>query len=172
MSLVAVFRNFQRIIPVKTKANHIWREIAKNRNILRKNNTPWEEDWGGYKEVHWEPIEVTGVRLNFWSGYVGLDEVEIFGLPSENFNLAHASNGTKVHTDVAFDQQGGRFPVSRLIDGKYGTQRWQASYNKQKKQNPWIEFIFEKPVTVGRLRMSSNREYYLKRIIWRTKEEI
>ena len=154
------FPEFSKDHPCKTKANQIWREVAKNRNILRKNNTPWEEDWGGYKEVHWEPVEVTGVRLNFWSGYVGLDEVEIFGLPSENFNLANASNGTKVHTDVAFDQQGGRFPVSRLIDGKYGTQRWQASYNKQKKQNPWIEFTFEKPVKVGRLRMSTNREYY------------
>ena len=154
------FPEFSKDHPRKTKANQIWREVAKNRNILRKNNTPWEEDWGGYKEVHWEPVEVTGLRLNFWSGYVGLDEVEIFGLPSENFNLANASNGTKVHTDVAFDQQGGRFPVSRLIDGKYGTQRWQASYNKQKKQNPWIEFTFEKPVKVGRLRMSTNREYY------------
>ena len=154
------FPEFSKDHPRKTKANQIWREVAKNRNILRKNNTPWEEDWGGYKEVHWEPVEVTGLRLNFWSGYVGLDEVEIFGLPSENFNLANASNDTKVHTDVAFDQQGGRFPVSRLIDGKYGTQRWQASYNKQKKQNPWIEFTFEKPVKVGRLRMSTNREYY------------
>ena len=154
------FPEFSKDHPRKTKANQIWREVAKNRNILRKNNTPWEEDWGGYKEVHWEPVEVTGLRLNFWSGYVGLDEVEVFGLPSENFNLANASNGTKVHTDVAFDQQGGRFPVSRLIDGKYGTQRWQASYNKQKKQNPWIEFTFEKPVKVGRLRMSTNREYY------------
>jgi hypothetical protein len=47
-----------------------------------------------------------------------------------------------------------------VIDGKYGTQRWQASYNKEKKQNPWLEFTFEKPVKVGRLRMSSNREYY------------
>ena len=71
-----------------------------------------------------------------------------------------ATNGTKVRTDLAFAQQGDRFPVTRVIDGKYGTQRWQASYNKQKKQNPWLEFTFEKPVKVGRLRMSSNREYY------------
>ena len=145
------FPEFSKDHPRKMKANDIWREIAKNRNLIRTKNTPWEEDWGGYKEVHWDPIEVTGLRLNFWSGYVGLDEVEIFGLPSEDFNLAHASNGTKVHTDVAFAQQGDRFPIARVIDGKYGTQRWQASYNKQKKQNPWIEFIFEKPVTVGRL---------------------
>ncbi|MEC8043511.1 MAG: PSD1 and planctomycete cytochrome C domain-containing protein [Verrucomicrobiota bacterium] len=154
------FPEFSKDNPRKSKANKIWKEVAKNRNKLRNQTSSWEEDWGGYKEVHWEPIEVTGLRLNFWSGYVGLDEVEIFGLPSENDNLARSSKGTTVRTDLAFAQQGDRFPVSRVIDGKYGTQRWQASYNKEKKQNPWIEFTFEKPVKVGRMRMSTNREYY------------
>jgi hypothetical protein len=154
------FPEFSEEHPRKTKANEIWNDIARNRSKIRKKTTTWEEDWGGYKEVHWKPLEVVGLRLNFWSGYVGLDEVEIFGLPAENINLAKASNGTKVKTDLAFAQQGDRFPVTRIIDGKYGTQRWQASYNKEKKQNPWLEFTFEKPVKVGRLRMSSNREYY------------
>lgn len=154
------FPEFSEEHPRKTKANEIWKDIARNRSKIRKKTTTWEEDWGGYKEVHWKPLEVVGLRLNFWSGYVGLDEVEIFGLPAENINLANASNGTKVKTDLAFAQQGDRFPVTRIIDGKYGTQRWQASYNKEKKQNPWLEFTFEKPVKVGRLRMSSNREYY------------
>ena len=154
------FPEFSEEHPRKTKANEIWKDIARNRNEIRKETTTWEEDWGGYKEVHWKPLEVVGLRLNFWSGYVGLDEVEIFGLPAENINLANASSGTKVKTDFAFAQQGDRFPVTRVIDGKYGTQRWQASYNKEKKQNPWLEFTFAKPVKVGRLRMSSNREYY------------
>ncbi|MDA8991046.1 PSD1 and planctomycete cytochrome C domain-containing protein [Opitutales bacterium] len=154
------FPEFSRTHPRKTKANKIWRGVAENRNKIRNKTSAWEEDWGGYKEIHWKPIEVVGLRLNFWSGYVGLDEVEIFGLPSENFNLARATNGTKVRTDLAFAQQRDRFPVLRVIDGKYGTQRWQASFNKQKKQNPWLEFTFQKPVKVGRLRMSSNREYY------------
>ncbi|MBT7404521.1 MAG: DUF1553 domain-containing protein, partial [Opitutae bacterium] len=154
------FPEFSQTHPRKAKANEIWRGVAENRNKIRNKTPTWEEDWGGYKEIHWKPIEVVGLRLNFWSGYVGLDEVEIFGLPSENFNLARATNGTKVRTDLAFAQQRDRFPVFRVIDGKYGTQRWQASYNKQKKQNPWLEFTFEKPVKVGRLRMSSNREYY------------
>ena len=154
------FPEFSKNHPRKTKANKFWHEVAKNRNKIRNKAFAWEEDWGGYKEVHWKPLEVVGLRLNFLSGYVGLDEVEIFGLPSEDFNLASATNGTQVRTDLAFAQQGDRFPVSRVIDGKYGTQRWQASYNKEKKQKPWIEFTFEKPVTVGRLRLSSNREYY------------
>jgi hypothetical protein len=154
------FPEFSKDHPRKIQAKEFWKGIARNRNHVRKKTSAWEEDWGGYKEVHWEPIEAVALRLNFWSGYVGLDEVEIFGLPSENTNLAKASNGTLVRTDLAFAQQGDRFPVSRVIDGKFGTQRWQASYNKKKKQNPWIEFTFEKPVKVGRLRMSSNREYY------------
>ena len=154
------FPEFSKDHPRKIQAKEFWKGIARNRNHVRKKTSAWEEDWGGYKEVHWEPIEAVALRLNFWSGYVALDEVEIFGLPSENTNLAKASNGTLVRTDLVFAQQGDRFPVSRVIDGKFGTQRWQASYNKKKKQNPWIEFTFEKPVKVGRLRMSSNREYY------------
>ncbi|MBT3667170.1 MAG: DUF1553 domain-containing protein, partial [Opitutae bacterium] len=154
------FPEFSKDHPRKVQANEIWGKIARNRSHIRKKTSAWEEDWGGYKEIHWKPIEAVALRLNFWSGYVGLDEVEIFGLPSENFNLAKASNGTSVRTDLVFAQQGGRFPVGRVIDGKYGTQRWQASYNKDKKQNPWLEFTFENPVKVGRLRMSSNREYY------------
>ena len=65
----------------------------------------------------------------------------------EDFNLAHASNGTKVHTDVAFAQQGDRFPIARVIDGKYGTQALAGKLQQTEKTEPWIEFIFEKPVT-------------------------
>ena len=154
------FPEFSPQHPRREKANEIWKDVARNRGIIRSLNSSWEEDWGGYKEVHWEPLEITGLRLNFWSGYVGIDEIEVFGLPNEDFNLAHFSNGTVVKTDDAFAQQGDRFPIERVIDGKFGTQRWQASYNKEKDQNPWLEFSFQSPVQAGRLRMSSNREYY------------
>jgi hypothetical protein len=154
------FPEFSKDHPRKQSAQGIWKGIAQNRNKIRAKTKVWEEDWGGYKEVHWNPVEVTGIRINFWSGYVSLDEVEIFGLPSENVNLARKSLGTTVRTDTAFAQQGGRFPVERVNDGKYGTQRWQASFNKQKKQKPWLEFSFKSPVKVGRMRISTNREYY------------
>ena len=154
------FPEFSKEHPRRQNAQAIWKEISKNRNEIRAETNVWEEDWGAYKEVHWKPVEAIGLRVNFRSGYVGLDELEIFGRPTENVNLAHQSQGTKVWTDVAFAQQGGRFPVQRVIDGKFGTQRWQASYLKQKKQQPWLEFSFKKLVTVGRMRLSSNREYY------------
>ncbi len=168
-SMTAVFEDiefgsrypeFSKDHPRKQLAEEIWKKIASERNKIRNLSDVWEEDWGGYKEFHWKPEKATAIRLNFWSGYVGLDEFQVYGLPSENKNLALASNGSKVHTDPVFAQQGDRFPISRVIDGKFGTQRWQASYNKPKKQNPWLELTFEEPVTVGRLRLSSNREYY------------
>ena len=155
------FPEFDINHPRKKKAKNLWKQIAMNRSKIRSQTEVWEEDWGGYKEVHWKPVEVSAMRLNFWSGYVGLDEVEVFGKPSEDVNWAHKSQGTRVHTEAAFSQQGDRFPIDRVIDGKFGTQRWQASYNNQKKQNPWLELTFAKPVTVGRLRISTNREYYL-----------
>ncbi len=168
-SMTAVFQDiefgsrypeFSKDHPRKQSAQGIWKGIAQNRNKIREKTKVWEEDWGAYKEIHWDPVEAVGLRVNFWSGYVGLDEVEIFGLPGESVNLAHESLGTTVKTDIAFAQQGGRFPVGRVIDGKFGTQRWQASYLKEKKQNPWLEFAFNSPVKVGRLRISTNREYY------------
>ena len=155
------FPEFDKNHPRKKKAKDLWKQIAMNRTKIRSQTEVWEEDWGGYKEVHWKPVEVSALRLNFWSGYVGLDEVEVFGKPSEDVNWAHKSQGTRVHTEAAFSQQGDRFPIDRVNDGKFGTQRWQASYNNQKKQNPWLELTFAKPVTVGRLRISTNREYYL-----------
>ena len=100
------------------------------------------------------------LRVSFKSGYAAVDELEIFGKPSEDLNLARNSRGTKVRTDPSFSQQGNRFPIDRVIDGKYGTQRWQASYNKKLKMQPWLEITFKEPVLVGRMRMSSNREYY------------
>ena len=84
----------------------------------------------------------------------------MFGLPVENQNLAIHTAGAKVQTDPGFAQEGDRYPVSRLIDGKYGTQRWRASFNKTKKEKPWFEMTFKEAVTLGRLRISSNRERF------------
>ena len=123
------FPEFDKNHPRKKKAKDLWKQIAMNRTKIRSQTEVWEEDWGGYKEVHWKPVEVSALRLNFWSGYVGLDEVEVFGKPSEDVNWAHKSHGTRAHTEAAFSQQGDRFPIDRVIDGKFGTQRWQASYN-------------------------------------------
>jgi hypothetical protein len=154
------FPEFSKDHPRKEKSREIWKDISRNRYKIRAQRSTWEEDWGAYKELHWKPIMVKALRVSFKSGYVGLDELEVFGKPSEDLNLAGSSQGTKVRTDSRFSQQGNRFPVGRVIDGNYGTQRWQASYNKKLKMQPWLEITFKEPVLVGRMRMSSNREYY------------
>ncbi len=154
------FPEFSKDHPRKEKSREIWKNISRNRYKIRAQRSTWEEDWGGYKELHWKPMMAKAIRVSFKSGYVGLDELELFGKPSEDLNLARNSRGTKVRTDPSFSQQGNRFPIDRVIDGKYGTQRWQASYNKKLKMQPWLEITFKEPVLVGRMRMSSNREYY------------
>ena len=127
-SMTAVFQDiefgsrypeFSKDHPRKQSAQGIWKGIAQNRNKIREKTKVWEEDWGAYKEIHWDPVEAVGLRINFWSGYAGLDEVEIFGLPGESVNLAHESLGTTVKTDIAFAQQEDAFPVGRVIDGKF-----------------------------------------------------
>ena len=154
------FPEFSKDHPRKEKSREIWKNISRNRYKIRAQRSTWEEDWGAYKELHWKPLMAKALRVSFKSGYVGIDELEVFGKPSEDLNLARSSRGTKVRTDPRFAQQGNRFPVGRVIDGNYGTQRWQASYNKQVKKQPWLEFTFANPVQVGRLRISTNREYY------------
>ena len=154
------FPEFSKDHPRKEKSREIWKNVSRNRYQIRAQRSTWEEDWGAYKELHWKPIMVKALRVSFKSGYAAVDELEIFGKPSEDLNLARNSRGTKVRTDPSFSQQGNRFPIDRVIDGKYGTQRWQASYNKKLKMQPWLEITFKEPVLVGRMRMSSNREYY------------
>ncbi|MBT5377440.1 MAG: DUF1553 domain-containing protein [Opitutae bacterium] len=154
------FPEFSKDHPRRVSAGEIWKSISQNRYKIRAKRFTWEEDWGGYKELHWKPVLAKALRVSFKSGYAGVDELEVFGKPGEDLNLAVNSRGTKVRTDPRFIQQGNRFPVERVIDGKYGTQRWQASYNKQLKKQPWLEITFMEPTLVGRMRMSSNREYY------------
>ncbi|MDE0821140.1 MAG: DUF1549 and DUF1553 domain-containing protein, partial [Opitutales bacterium] len=154
------FPEFSKDHPRKARSRELWKNISRNRYKIRAQRSTWEEDWGAYKELHWKPITAKAIRVSFKSGYAGVDELEVFGKPSEDLNLARNSRGTKVRTDPMFAQQGDRFPVERVIDGKYGTQRWQASYNKQVKKQPWLEITFREPALIGRMRMSSNREYY------------
>ena len=91
-SMTAVFEDiefgsrypeFSKDHPRKQLAEEIWKKIASERNKIRNLSDVWEEDWGGYKEFHWKPEKATAIRLNFWSGYVGLDELQVYGSPSE-----------------------------------------------------------------------------------------
>lgn len=144
--------------PRRQRGQEIWREIAQQRNILRPLGG-WEEDWGAFREMHFQPITTKAVRIRFKMANVGLDELEVLGPNGQSENLAHQRRGTKVS---GFREEGveGRNPIARLNDGEFGTMAWRAQSEKGSEEQPWVRFDFEEAETINRLRLSSNREYF------------
>ncbi len=165
-SMTAVFQDiefgsrypeFSADHPRKKAANAIWAKVRKPRAVLKANHH-WEEDWGGYREAHFPKQEAAGVRITFMWGGAGLDEMEVFGPIGEHKNFAAASAGATVESAPDMEQTD-RNPPANAIDGEYGTMSWRAK-SKDKTKKPWIEVTFAEPQQVGRVRMSSNREYF------------
>jgi hypothetical protein len=152
------FPEFSPEHPRRQRGEELWRGIAEQRRILRKIGG-WEENWGAFREMHFNLITTKAIRIRFKTPSVGLDELEVFGPEDRRENLAHNRRGTKV---TGFPEEGvdGRFPIGRLIDGEFGTMIWRAQLPKDSKDRPWVQFDFEKPESVDRLRLSSNREYF------------
>lgn len=144
--------------PRKQRGQELWREIAQQRRTLRPLGG-WEEDWGAFRELHFNPTTTKAVRLRFKMTNVGLDELEVFGPVDYGENLAHKRRGTKVS---GFPEQGveGRNPIQRLTDGEYGTMTWRAKVSKDAEEKPWVRIDFDQPEKISRLRLSSNREYF------------
>ena len=144
--------------PRKKRGQELWRGIAEQRRELRKTGG-WEENWGAYRELHFNPVTAKAVRIQFKMGYVGLDELEVLGPEGQNKNLALKRRGVKL---TGFPEKGvdGRNPLNRVNDGEYGTMAWRARVEKNAKQKPWVQFDFEKPEKISRLRLSANREYF------------
>jgi hypothetical protein len=145
--------------PRKKRSAELWRQVAGQRSILYRSG-PWQEDWGGYRELHFPAIDAVAVRISFKSPSVGIDELEIFGPGGEaNLNLALASRGTKVSGpgEMVHD---GRNRITRINDGEYGTMAWRARAPNKSKDRPWAILSFDKVQKINRLRISSNREYY------------
>jgi len=144
--------------PRKQRGQELWREIAKQRRELRKTGG-WEENWGAFRELHFNPVTTKAVRIQFKSGYVGLDELEVLGPDTQNANLAQKDRGV---TLTGFPEKGvdGRNPIDRVNDGEYGTMAWRARVNNKAEQKPWVQFDFSKPEKINRLRLSANREYF------------
>lgn len=144
--------------PRRQRGQAIWRDIARQRNILRPLGG-WEEDWGAYRELHFKLITTKAVRIRFKMKSVGLDELEVLGPNGQSLNLADKQRGTKV-SGFPEDGQDGRNPIDRVNDGEFGTMAWRAKMEKDDKEQPWVQFDFEQPETINRLRLSSNREYF------------
>ncbi|TWT83641.1 Planctomycete cytochrome C [Planctomycetes bacterium CA13] len=154
----ARFPEFATEHPRRQRGDALWKEIAQQRRVLREIGD-WEEDWGAYREMHFKPITTKAIRVRFKMENLGLDELEVFGTANPNENLAHMRRGTKV---TGFPQEGvdGRNPIGRVNDGEFGTMAWRAKSTKDSDDPSWVRFDFERPESISRLRMSSNREYF------------
>ncbi len=144
--------------PRKKRSAELWGQVAGQRRILQQTG-PWQEDWGGYRELHFSPVDAVAVRISFKSPSVGIDELEVFGPGKVNLNLALASRGTKVSGPEEMVQDG-RNRITRINDGEYGTMAWRARAPNKSEERPWALLNFDRAQRINRLRISSNREYY------------
>lgn len=152
------FPEFSDDHPRKQRGGELWKEIAKKRRVVRALGA-WEENWGAYREMHFNPVITKAIRIRFKTASVGLDELEVFGPEDRRDNLALKRRGTRLS---GFPEKGadGRNPIRRVNDGEFGTMAWRGKMDKNTKEKPWVRFDFEKPKTIDRLRLSVNREYF------------
>ena len=144
--------------PKRLAANPLWQTIAENRAILEPTGN-WEEDWGAYRELHFESVITDRIRVTFLSKRTRLDELEVFGPKEPMKNFALSKYGTKAHGPVHL-RGDVRHAESYVNDGEYGTMVWTAAKKEDSEEQPWIQINLSEPVEINRLRMSSNREYY------------
>ena len=141
--------------PRRLRAKVLRDELAKQRAILRETG-PWQEDWNGYRELHFPSTQTEAVRISFqWKG-ARVDELEILGPRQWQKNLALASAGTQATSIRDYEQPRGE--LWKINDGKYGTEAWAVKWPQEGQEKPWVEFRFSEPQKVNRVRYSSNRQ--------------
>ena len=152
------FPEFAADHPRRKSGEAIWRKISKQRQQLRKTGA-WEENWGAFRELHFKNSKTKAVRFRFKTANVSLDELEVFGPDEPGVSLARRDRGTKLS---GFPEKGneGRNPIDRVNDGEYGTMAWRGRVDKNAKEKPWVRYDFPEAVTINRLRLSANREYF------------
>lgn len=144
--------------PRRRRAKEIRAEMYRERATLRKHLGIWEENWGGFAEVHFPRTTTEAVRIEFQKKAVFIDELEVFGPADYYRNFALASAGTKLLTDPAMTQLRGE--VWKANDGKYGTNIWKSRAPDGSQEKPWVTIHFTEPREISRFRFSNNREYY------------
>jgi hypothetical protein len=142
--------------PRRLRGEELYRLIAQQRSTLR-NTGPWEENWTGYKEVHFPAVKTQAIRVSFMWQSARIDELEIFGIADWNNNLARAA-GTEVKSDKKMEVPRGE--LHKINDGRYGTEAWAARVPKGSQARPWIQFTFDRPHALHRIRLSTNRQDY------------
>jgi len=144
--------------PRRQRADELWNHIEAQRKTIATTG-PWEENWGGYRELHFAPIEAQAIRVTFLSSNVNLDELELFETGDRSKDLALAKNGATVDSPLDMITDPRNVPTY-TIDGEYGTMRWAAKEDKEGNRKPWIVVNLPSVKEIDLLRMSSNREYF------------
>lgn len=152
------YPEFSEQHPRKKRAQELYPKMFKERAALRKNIGYWEEDWGGYKDMHFPATETKAIRIDFDKANISIDELQVFGTETHNKNLALASQGAKLISDEKMTQSRGE--LWKANDGEFGTNGWRSKAPKGSKEKPWVEIHFPKLEKVNRFRFSNNREYY------------
>jgi hypothetical protein len=134
-------------------------EIEKQREILKSGQGNWEEDWRGWKEMHFPPVKTKAIRVSFVQPSAGIEEIELYGPENPSKNLALSSSGTVAKMDDSMTQIRGE--VFFANDGILSTNLWRAKAPEGSEEKPWIVLEFTEPQSVNRMVMSSNKHYYL-----------
>ena len=139
--------------PRRKRSKQLYSEIATIHRQLQKMGA-WEENWVGYRELHFPAVVTKKIRFTFDWKSVRLDEIQIFGPQNRRQNLALASQGTKAFSPA--EMANPRAKLREINNGKFGTMAWGAKAPNGKK--PWVEFTFKRPQQIHRARLSTNRE--------------
>ncbi|MFN3192345.1 MAG: PSD1 and planctomycete cytochrome C domain-containing protein [Aureliella sp.] len=134
-------------------------DLNQLRRKMKQFGWGWVEDWQGYQEVHFPEQTTDRIRIDFISGWVMVDEMEIFEAGGARRNLALEKFGTAISENPATFQEGK--PATKLVNGVFGTKQWLAKSPKGSKEKPWLEFAFVETSDVDTIRISSNRADFL-----------
>ena len=144
--------------PRRLRGRELYKEISALHAQLRRMG-PWEENWTGYRELHFPPVKTRAVRITFQWNNARIDELEIFGTAERKRNLALAANGAVATSPKEMEVV--RSELHKINDGEYGTQAWAGRAPKGSKKKPSVQFTFPAAQNIDRIRLSTNREDYL-----------
>ena len=142
--------------PRRIFAKETYPKLNTERKILRDSIGVWEELWGAHSDIVFPASKTKKLRVEFLWPKVFIDELELFGPDDFRKNLARDA---KFAESPEMRQEGST--VEKANDGKYGTMMWKSFAKKGSKEKPWVEITLPEPIEINRVRISSNREYYL-----------
>lgn len=145
--------------PSQIREKELRRALHQLRQTLKSGRIAWEEDWKGWKELHFPATATTAIRLTFLSKKVRIEEIELYGPDDPSENLALSSRGTLAKTDDSMTEIRGE--VFFANDGILNTNVWRSSTPPESDKQPWIILQFPQPLLVDRMVISSSKHYFL-----------